>query len=198
MSALPDVTPGTPGGDLPTETATASGQPDGGALTSGQPAAVAIAPQPVIPVSLLTAHPGNVRRDLDLTPDFVASIAANGVLVPLRITRGTDGAFRVIDGHRRLAAAIQAGLADVPPSLPEILVLRVFLNAPLAVFNLIPIPPLDGGNVLGGLLPARLAAGFDRVRPYGFLLLYALMLTGGLELLVAPPYHFLVSWLPTK
>ena len=78
-----------------------------------------IAPQPAIPVSLLTAHPGNVRRDLDLSPEFVASIAANGVLVPLRTTRGADGAFGVIDGHRRLAAAIQAGLADVPANLAE-------------------------------------------------------------------------------
>ena len=117
MSALPDVTPGTPGGDLPTETATPAGQPAGEALTSGQPAAVTIAPQPVIPVSLLTAHPGNVRRDLDLSPDFVASIAANGVLVPLRITPGADGTFRVIDGHRRLAAALETGLADVPADL---------------------------------------------------------------------------------
>ena len=119
MSALPDVTPGTPGGDLPTETATPAGQPAGEALTSGQPAAVTIAPQPVIPVSLLTAHPGNVRRDLDLSPDFVASIAANGVLVPLRITPGADGTFRVIDGHRRLAAALETGLADVPADLAE-------------------------------------------------------------------------------
>jgi hypothetical protein len=40
----------------------------------------------MIPVSQLAAHPGNVRTDLDLNPEFVASIAANGVLVPLRIT----------------------------------------------------------------------------------------------------------------
>jgi ParB family chromosome partitioning protein len=85
--------------------------------TTDQPAAVTIAPQPTIPVSLLTAHPGNVRRDLDLSPDFLASIEANGVLVPLRITSGADGAFRVIDGHRRLAAAVQTGLTESPADL---------------------------------------------------------------------------------
>ena len=61
--------------------------------------------------------PGNVRRDLDLSPEFLASIQANGVLVPLRITPDGDGGYRVIDGHRRLAAALKAGLAEVPADL---------------------------------------------------------------------------------
>lgn len=47
--------------------------------------------RPMIAVALLTAHPGNVRRDLDLNADFLASIKENGVLVPLRITADTDG-----------------------------------------------------------------------------------------------------------
>jgi ParB family chromosome partitioning protein len=85
----------------PAEAATVTDQPVGETATNAQPGAAAIAPQPTIPVALLTAHPGNVRRDLDLSPDFLASIQANGILVPLRITSGADGAFRVIDGHRR-------------------------------------------------------------------------------------------------
>jgi Zn-dependent protease len=72
------------------------------------------------------------------------------------------------------------------------------LNVLLAVFNMIPIPPLDGGNVLGGLLPRGLARQFDLVRPYGFMLLYVLMFTGNLEYLIVPPSAFIVSWLPTQ
>ena len=50
----------------------------------------------------------------------------------------------------------------------------------------------------GGLLPPNLAALFNKVRPYGFLLLYALVFSGGFEMIVLPPYRFILSWLPTK
>ena len=90
------------------------------------------------------------------------------------------------------------GEANVSVPVATILSEAIRVNVLLAVFNMIPIPPLDGGNVLAGLLPYRMALSFNRVRPYGVLLLYALILSGGFNYIVVPPYQFIVSWLPTK
>jgi Zn-dependent protease len=88
------------------------------------------------------------------------------------------------------------GEPNVSAPVAAFLSLAVRLNILLAVFNMLPIPPLDGGNVLSGLLPLRYARMLDQVRPYGFLLLYALIFTDGFYYLVVRPSNFLRSWLP--
>jgi len=72
----------------------------------------------------------------------------------------------------------------------------VALNVLLAVFNLIPVPPLDGGNVLAGFVPENAARFIDQIRPYGFLILYALILTGFLGELMRPVNRLLGRWMP--
>lgn len=75
----------------------------------------------------------------------------------------------------------------------EVLLEAVQINVLLALFNLLPIPPLDGGNVLAGLLPEQAAVLLDNIRPFGFILLYALMLSGMLSTLIIPPARLLIG-----
>jgi Zn-dependent protease len=69
------------------------------------------------------------------------------------------------------------------------------LNVLLAVFNMLPIPPLDGGQILMALLPPRISVQLRFLYQYGFLILMGLMFSGILSHLIGPPYYLILSWL---
>jgi Zn-dependent protease len=87
-------------------------------------------------------------------------------------------------------------IPDNSPLVALVIILEsmVMINLSLAVFNLIPIPPLDGSGILAGLLSERAAAKFEQLRPYSFLLLLLLIYSRIFDYLFIP-VRYLINWL---
>ena len=135
-------------------------------------------PTPIDPRKL--QHP---RRDVIL-------VTAAGPVSNLLIAVVAAMALRVMPLPGPASDAL-----DVSSPLIALAGQLVDINLLLAVFNMLPVPPLDGGRVLAGLLPRSLAVRYNQLGRYGFLVIYALMLTGALSALIGPPYFFLRAWL---
>jgi Zn-dependent protease len=133
------------------------------------------------PVPVNGANLAAPRRDF-------AIVAAAGPISNLILAAG----FAII---RVIFSGVSSGASEPAYIFTVFLFLGITTNVLLALFNMIPVPPLDGGNVAMGVLPAPLARVFAQIRPWGFLILYALMLSGLLWDLIGPVSRVLVDWL---
>jgi Zn-dependent protease len=136
-------------------------------LTTGQPFAFGWAK----PIPVNTRNLKQPRRDMAIVA--MAGPASNFLMA----------VFWVIMIPVFVALIPDANIADGFVTMAQI---GLVFNLVLGVLNLLPIPPLDGGRVLAGLVPRNMADLLDKVEPYGFPILIVLLLLGVLDKIIGP------------
>ena len=125
-------------------------------------------------------NPGNFRRDVSMRKGHML-VASAGPVSNLILALLFTGMFYVI---------IHMGLTEDPRSpspLVMIVAIGIQMNVVLAIFNLVPIPPLDGSKVASHALPRSMGERYDSVmEPYGYMILLLLVMTGVLGRVISP------------
>ena len=129
------------------------------------------------PVPVNVARLNNPRRDYMLVAAAGPAsnlVMASGLLGVLLLMKSTSPAMGLI-----LNQVVRGIPGDgVVPAIVSMAYFGVMINLILAIFNMIPVAPLDGAAVLGGLLPESLSRGFNMLQSYGFVILIGLLYLG--------------------
>ena len=112
-----------------------------------------------------------LRRDTALVA--LAGPGANLVMAILWAIIGKIGLFLYVDYEPALFLIFMGSAG-------------ILINAILMILNLLPILPLDGGRVLHSVLPNNLALSFEKLEPYGLIILVVLLISGALEIIMLP------------
>jgi Zn-dependent protease len=144
----------------------------------------------ILPAILLFAHAPVFGYAKPVPVDFrqlhprragMIAVAAAGPLTNLTLAILSAAAFRMLAAGLDPPAGFTAHRL-----LGQMALASCIINIELAVFNLLPLLPLDGGRVLAGLLPVRLARPFARLERFGFLILLLLLYTNTVDAVINP------------
>lgn len=126
-------------------------------------------------------------RNKDLA-NVCVSIA--GIVANLIIAIVASGIIKTLIAYQFFTLEnIQTGITK---PIWQLLTATVIMNVGLAVFNLLPFPPLDGSKVLQTFLPKSFEPLFEMLETYGFLILLVLMQVGIIQLLTVPLRNFIL------
>jgi len=122
-------------------------------------------------------------------------VASAGVLTNMILAVISAALFQMLVATQTSWAQSQLGL--LAGFLLQLLAYSVIINCVLALFNLIPIPPLDGSRIVAMLLPAALRTQYSRLERFGMIIIFVLLITGPLGRLMAfflkPVLNFLLG-----
>jgi Zn-dependent protease len=163
----------------------------------GMPAFGWAKPVPVNPYNLRNPRRDNIWISFaGPAANMLAALASFVILLVLKfLDPGVNRFLKIVvrtlfKNPEILRAALPHGLYPLE-GLALILYFAVLINIYLAVFNLIPVPPLDGSGILLGLLSDDAAQRYDRLRPFGFFIVLALIYLGFLNLIIVPIQIFI-------
>lgn len=134
--------------------------------------------------------PVNPRALRDPRRNMIA-VAAAGPAVNLAMAVAWVLLYRVLAMLPVLPGGISAFMREMCTN-------GLFFNTLLAVFNLLPVPPLDGGRILRGLVPEELGRRLDGIEPWGLIIVLGLLVFGFLGRVLGPVFHMvqnMVLWL---
>lgn len=147
-------------------------------------------PVPVNPMNLRNPKKDNLW--ISVAGPLSNVIAGTGLLVMLYIMRSVNPEIRGPLSYMIMGRVPPGGISPFY-GLALLLWYGTMINFVLAVFNMLPIPPLDGSGVLTGLLSSEKARIMDQIRPYGFLIIIGLLFIGFFNVVFRPIQVFMIK-----